>query len=194
MAFWHRTPSRGRAQDSGNQNACQERAGRIYLRGAMRHLKGRVGFEPTTPGLTVRDSCAELAASGHQGSPAKVRDGVAADEASPDDLPQKHKLYRLAIRAGTCRGLSIRTPWPRRSARHPHLEGSKGSPSSVPSELRMRIPRVADDAHRPPATNSIGSAPTGLVADDAVNARDDFFAGGAGCPWRRCPEGLTPPS
>ena len=91
MAFWHRTPSRGRAQDSGKQNPCQERAGRIYLRGAVRHLEGWVGFEPTTPGSKVRDPSAELAAQGRQGAPAGVRDGVAVDQAGPDDLPQKQK-------------------------------------------------------------------------------------------------------
>jgi len=40
--------------------------------------------------------------------PAGVRNGVTIDEASADDLPEKHKLYRLAINAGRCPGLSIR--------------------------------------------------------------------------------------
>jgi len=50
-----------------------------------------VGFEPTTPGLRAEGSSAKAATQGHQGSPAGVRDGVAIEQASPDDLPEKQE-------------------------------------------------------------------------------------------------------
>ena len=57
-------------------------------------VEGRVGFEPTTPGLKVRDPSAELAAQRDQGPRAAIRDGVAVDQANPDDLPGKQGLAR----------------------------------------------------------------------------------------------------
>ena len=46
-------------------------ASRLRKREAIgREMEGRVGFEPTTPGLKVRDSSAELATQGREGSPA----------------------------------------------------------------------------------------------------------------------------
>ena len=48
-----------------------------------------VGFEPTTPGSKVRDPPAELAARRDQGPRAGMRNGLAVDQASPDDLPEK---------------------------------------------------------------------------------------------------------
>jgi len=51
-----------------------------------------VGFELTTPGLRVRDPSAELAARRDQGPRAGMRNGLALDQASPDDLPEKQGL------------------------------------------------------------------------------------------------------
>ena len=45
-------------------------------------LEGRVGSEPTTPGLKVRDPSAELAAQPDQGPRAGMRNGLALDRAS----------------------------------------------------------------------------------------------------------------
>ena len=63
-------------------------------------LEGRVGFEPTTPGLRVRDPSAELAAQRDQGPRAGMGDGETVDQASPDDLPQKQEaaLRRPSLR------------------------------------------------------------------------------------------------
>jgi hypothetical protein len=56
---------------------CQKILGASYglLVSAFRSIgaqvvEGRVGFEPTTPGLKVRDPSAESATQPHQGSPA----------------------------------------------------------------------------------------------------------------------------
>jgi len=47
-----------------------------------------VGFEPTTPGLKVRDPSDE---PGTQAPAAGIRARVPIDEASPDDLPEKQE-------------------------------------------------------------------------------------------------------
>ena len=51
-------------------------------------MEGRVGFEPTTPGLKVRGPSAESAT---QAPPAGIRARVPIDEASPDNLPEKQE-------------------------------------------------------------------------------------------------------
>ena len=56
-----------------------------------------MGFEPTTPGLRVRDPSDEPAT---QAAPAGTRARVPIDEASLDDLPEKQVI-----------GLSIRGCW-----------------------------------------------------------------------------------
>ena len=53
-----------------------------------------MGFEPTTPGLKVRDPSAELAARRDQGPRAGMRDGETVEQASPDHLPEKQGLAR----------------------------------------------------------------------------------------------------
>ena len=47
-----------------------------------------MGFEPTTPGLKVRDPSDE---PGTQAPPAGIRARVPIDEASLDDLPEKQE-------------------------------------------------------------------------------------------------------
>ena len=66
---------------------------RLYLREdvCMGVLESRVGFEPTTPGLEVRDPSDDPATQRYQEPPAGVRDGVTVDQTSPDDLPQKQE-------------------------------------------------------------------------------------------------------
>jgi len=55
-------------------------------------LEGRVGFEPTTPGPKVPGPSAELAVRQDQGPRAGMRNGLALDQARPDDLPRKQGL------------------------------------------------------------------------------------------------------
>ena len=64
--------------------------GRRSLAVGLWPLEGRVEFEPTTPGLEVRGSSAQLATRGREGLPA-VCVGVAVDEVSLDDLPRKQE-------------------------------------------------------------------------------------------------------
>ena len=54
-------------------------------------LEGRVGFEPTTPGLKVPGPSAELAVRQDQGPRAGMRNGLALDQASPEHLPEKQE-------------------------------------------------------------------------------------------------------
>ena len=49
-------------------------------------LEGRVGFEPTTPGLKVRGPADEPAT---QPAPLGIGGDVSIDQASPDHLPEK---------------------------------------------------------------------------------------------------------
>jgi len=58
-----------------------------------------VELEPTTPGSKVRDPSAESAT---QALPARVEDCVSINEASADDLPEKHKIIgrRSALAGG----------------------------------------------------------------------------------------------
>ena len=73
------------------------------------HLQARVGFQPVTAGLSVRGSSSELETQEHREAPAGARDRVAVHQRSPDHLPEKQELYQLAISAGRCPGLSVRT-------------------------------------------------------------------------------------
>ena len=57
-------------------------------------LEGRVGFEPTTPGPKVPGPSAELAVRQDQGPRAGMRNGLALDQARPDDLPGKQAAAR----------------------------------------------------------------------------------------------------
>ena len=60
--------------------------------GIRQGFGGPGGFEPTTAGAEVRDPSDEPATQGHQEPPIGVRDGVAVDEASADDLPEKQAI------------------------------------------------------------------------------------------------------
>ena len=80
-------------------------------------VEGRVGFEPTTPGLKVRGPCAEPLT---QFPPAATRTRVRIDEASPDDLPEKQEAapwrpplrIRCDVRWGVERESGIEPPSP----------------------------------------------------------------------------------
>ena len=61
-----------------------------------------MGFEPTTPGLKVRDPSAELAAQRDQAPRAGVGDGETVDQPSPDDLPTKQAAARGRPSLRTC--------------------------------------------------------------------------------------------
>jgi len=91
-------------------------------RECRRSVGGPGGFEPTTPGLKVRDPSDE---PGTQAPAAGIRVRMPIDEASPDDLPEKaegrpsaalamHALQRL-MRAGAGDGNRTRDNLPARN-------------------------------------------------------------------------------